>query len=221
VPGMSVVRRTGAALVALLASCGGTATPTTATTDVLRSSALAFALDADRALDGTRFEDVPVADLADAIVMLCTSDATVGEVIGGLGASDATVEGVEIAREVLIEAMDQVCPTRSGDAAAIDAYLSAARGAITSAGVALAFDDEPLADAGTSVCATLDAGVGAAEAVLVAAAGLYGVEATAVGELDALITGDQGVALGAVLASAATFLCPEHQQVVAEFVAGL
>ena len=219
-PGMSVVRTVGLALVTTIVACGGAATPTT-TTDALRSPALAFALDADRALDGTRFEDVPAGDLADAIVALCTSDTTLGEAIGGLGAPPTDAGGVEIAREVLVEAMEQVCPARSGDSAAVDAFLASARSAIASAGVSLTFDDELLAVAGTSACATLDAGLGATDAVLVAAASLYGVEVGDLAALDPLISGDQGVALGAVVASAATFLCPDHRPAVLEFVASL
>jgi len=219
VPRMPDMRAAVAAVALVVAGCGGAAANTTA--DPLRPAALAFAADAERALDGTRFEGVTGADLADAIVDLCTTDTTIGEAVESLGAVTAEAGDIEIAREVLREAMTQVCPTRTGDAAAIDAFLASARGAIASSEVDLTFDDDPLITAGTSVCATLDAGLGPGEAILVAAAALYGVEASTLPDLNTLIGGPEGTALGAVLGSAAAFLCPEHQVEVSQFVAGL
>lgn len=220
-PRMPDMRAGVAALALVIAGCGGAAVNTTAPADPLRPAALAFAADAERALDGTRLEGVTDADLADAIVDLCTTDTTIGEEIESLGAVTAEAGDIEIAREVLREAMTQVCPTRTGDAAAIDAFLASARGAIASSEVDLTFDDDPLLTAGTSVCATLDAGLGPGEAILVAAAALYGVEASTLPDLNTLIGGTEGIALGAVLGSAAAFLCPEHQVEVSQFVAGL
>ena len=214
--------KTMVAVVALVvAGCGGAAIDTTAPGDPLRPAALAFAADADRALDGTLFEGVTGADLADAIVELCTTDTTISEEIAGLGTPAAEAGDIEIVREVLREAMTQVCPTRTGDAAAIDAFVAATRGAIAASEADVAFDDYPLIVAGTSVCATLDSGLGPGEAILVAAAVLYGVEASAVADLDMLVGASEGIALGAVLGSAAAFLCPDHQVEVSQFVAGL
>lgn len=215
-PRMPDMRSAVAALALVIAGCGGAASTTTA--DPLRPAALAFAADAERALDGTRFEGVTGADLADAIVDLCTTDTTIGEEIEGLGAATAVAGDIEIAREVLREAMTQVCPTRTGNAAAIDAFLASARRAIASSEVDLTFDDDPLIIAGTSVCTTLDAGQGPGEAILVSAAVLFGVEASAVADLDTLVGAPEGIALGAVLASAAASLCPDHQVEVAQFV---
>lgn len=221
-PGMSDLRQAVAVLTVIVVACGGAdASSTTASGDPLRPAALEFAGDAERALDGTSFETASSLKLADAIVALCTTDMTVSEAISGFGAGPVSAAESDIIHEVLLQAMSQVCPIRSGDAAAVDAYLAAARDAVASSSVDIAFDDDPLVTAGTSVCATLDAGLAVEEAVLVAAAALYDVNAPRLEDLDALIGGPQGVALGAVVAAAAAFLCPEHQQVVADFVAGL
>jgi hypothetical protein len=205
------VRWVALALV-IVAGCGGQAATER---DPLRADALAFAADADRALDGTDFEGVAATDLADAIVDLCSTDATMDGAIERLGPAGAP--SVEIAREVLVEALQQVCPT--GDAAARGAFLVATREAMATAGGDTDLGDALLLTAGSSVCASLDAGVGVPDALLIVAAAIYGVEASSLEDLE--VTVEQGVTLGAVLASAASVLCPEHAPAVSDFVEGL
>ncbi|HSM00918.1 MAG TPA: hypothetical protein VK960_00550 [Acidimicrobiia bacterium] len=214
---MSGLRAIAALLTTVVVACGGAdASGTTASDEHLRPAALEFAGDADRALEGTSLEDVSPTELAETIISLCLTDDTVGEAIAGLGGTGAAGES-EIIEEVLLEGVRQVCPT---GAAAVDSYLAAARDAIASSSVDIAFDDDTLVTAGTSVCTTLESGLGVEDAVMVAASTLYGVDAQRFEDLDTLIGGSQGIALGAALGAAATFLCPEYRNVVADFVAG-
>jgi hypothetical protein len=123
-------------------------------------------------------------------------------------------------REVLVTGLVQVCPTQTEDASVIDAYLSSVRTAVQTSGVSLVFDDESLIAAGSVACASLDAGAGVDGAVLAAAAILFGVEGSSVAEIEAELDEAQGIAVGAALGSGAVYFCPQHQQTVADFVAG-
>jgi len=183
-----------------------------------KPAAAEFATEADRALDGTRFAAVAVVELADAIVELCLAGGSVEAAIDGFAAPPGDPGDDAIMREVLVAGVVQVCPALSADADAVDAYLSSVRSAIQAAGVDLVLDDEPLLAAGTLVCASLDAGQGVEGAILAAVAILYGLEASSVDDLDAVIDGPQGVAVGATLAAAASLLCPQYQDDVTEFV---
>jgi len=224
VPRVPILRRRRglcAGLILGVTACSiGEGAPTVPDDSGYRLEAAEFAAAADRALDGTRFEEVSVGDVAAIIVGLCAAGGSVEAAIDGLAAADGPASDDSIMREVLVEGVAQVCPARSGDAEALDAYLSSVRAAVASSGVDLVLDDEPLIAAGTVVCASLDAAQGVDGAILAAVAILYGLEASSVEELDDVIDGPQGVAVGATLASAAEHLCPQHRPVVAEFVEG-
>ena len=220
-PRVPILRRLCATLILGVTACSiGEGAPMALDESGYRPEAAEFAAAADRALDGTRFEEVSVGDVAALIVGLCVAGGSVKAAIDGLAAADGPVSDDSIMREVLVEGVAQVCPARSGDAAAVDAYLSSVRAAVTASGVDLVLDDEPLIAAGTVICASLDAAQGVDGAILAAVAILYGLEASSVEELDDVIDGPQGVAVGATLASAAKHLCSQHQQVVADFVEG-
>lgn len=210
-----------AALVVLVAvvvaACGGGAAP--ATTSAFSGDARRYAADADRALDGTRFADVPAADLAAALDAICAGTgplpAAIEAAIAGFGAP-AEPPGDGIMAEVLVAGIAQVCPQRAAaDLSA--AFLASVAVTIDQEGGAPVADDIALT-AGLSVCATLDRGT-PQDAVLTAAAALYGIETGAEGTVTA--TPEQGVGIGAVIASAVAYLCPEHRDRVAAFVDGL
>lgn len=186
----------------------------------LMPAAIQFAGEADRALDGSRFSEMPAADLADAIVSLCASGGSIDEVIGGLPAAPGDPADDLIIREVIVAGLVQVCPTETGDASVVDAFLSSVRAAVASAGADLVLDDEQLIAGGTVACASLDAGGGVDGAALSAAAILFGVERSTIEELEVALDDSQGIAVGATLASAAVYFCPEHEQIVADFVGG-
>jgi hypothetical protein len=188
-------------------------------TSGLMPAAIQFAAEADRALDGSRFAEMPADDLADAIVSLCSSGGSIEEVIGELPAAPGDPADDLIIREVIVAGLVQVCPTQTGDAS-VEAFLASVRTAIASAGADLVLDDEPLIAGGTVACASLDAGGGVDGAALSAAAILFGVERSTIEELEGALDDSQGIAVGATLASAALYFCPEHEQIVADFVGG-
>ena len=211
--GVTVVAMT---LVAVACSAG---TPEDLSSGLM-PAAIQFAAEADRALDGSRFAEMPADDLAGAIVSLCASGGSIEEVIQGLPAASGDPADDLIIREVIVAGLVQVCPTQTGDASVVEAFLASVRTAIASAGVDLVLDDEPLLAGGTVACASLDAGGGVDGAALSAAAILFGVERSTVVELEGALDDSQGIAVGATLASATIYFCPEHEQIVADFVAG-
>jgi hypothetical protein len=183
-------------------------------------AAARFAAEADRALDGSRFAEVPPDDLANAIVTLCASGGSIEAVIQGLPAPRGDPDDDLIVREVILTGLVQVCPMQTGDSSVVEAYLASVRTAIASAGADLVLDDEPLIAAGTVACASLDAEGGAEGAALSAAAILFDVERSTIEELESVLDEPQGIAVGATLAAAAAYFCPEHEQIVADLVAG-
>lgn len=202
-------------LLLVVASCGAPEVDTSP----FAVEARRFAASADRALDGTRFEAVPTDDLAAAIVAICDSSAplpgSIEQAIADLGAPPEP-PGDGIMAEVLVTGIAQVCPQRAAaDLSA--AYLASVQVTVDQGG-GLAVADDVALTAGLSVCATLDAGT-PADALFTAAAVLYGIE-VAPGE-SVQATPEQGVGLGAVLASAVAYLCPEHRDRVMDFVGGL
>jgi len=209
------------ALVLLAAACGGSGSPAP-TNDPRTPAAIQYAASADRALDGTRFSDLRPATVAEVIVALC---AGAGSVLVDVDAAVAAVEAPPggagddaILREVLLTGVAVICPERvAADMTA--AYLAGVAATVASGG-GVAIDDSLAVGVGLAACEALDAGTPEDALVTVAAGGL-GIEATAGELLAGALDPAQGITAGAVLASAATFLCPEHRERVAGFIADL
>jgi hypothetical protein len=207
------------ALVALVAACGGSPVSTT-TTDANLAAAVEYAVSADRALDGTRFSGLTPATVAEAIVATCSG---AGSVVIDVQSAVAVVEAPPgdpgddvILQEVLLTGVGLICPERvAADLTA--AYLAAVHTTIAS-GAGVAIDDSLAVGVGLAACEALDAGT-PEDALVTVAAGGFGIEATADEILAGAIDAAQAITAGAVLASAATYLCPEHQARVEEFVA--
>ncbi len=209
-----------AALVVLVAACGGSAgTTSTVADNPLTRAAGDFAISADRALDGTRFAETPPATVAALLVELCSATTPLITDVARSVASVVAPEGDggddAILTEVLVAGVAEVCPQRmAADLSA--AYLASVSFTIDQ-GSGVAVDDDLAMTTGLSVCAVLDAG-DPGDALVTIAAALFGVEAT----LDELLAGAiddaQGITAGAVLASAVTYLCPEHADRVEAFI---
>lgn len=214
------MRRLGATLTLVVVACGSTATPTT-TTDPRSFAAREFAVSAGRALEGTRYASLTSEGLATLVVELCAGTGSLLADVGALvtSASASATPGDPgddvILTEVLTVGAADVCPERAaGDLAA--AFLAAVR---LAAGTAPVNDAEAM-NAGLSSCATLDQGT-PADAVEVVAAGLFGVEATEEELLAGAITIEGAATVGAVIAAAVTFLCPEHVERVEQYLADM
>ncbi len=213
-----------AALFLLLAACGGSPAATTAPV-AIRQAALDYAASADRALDGTRFADVAVGTVAEAVVGICTTDApvdaAVAGAIGGLDAPAGAPVDDEILTEVLTEGAREVCPERAAADAVIQAYLDSVHAAVAAADSSAAVDDQAVLAAGSVACDLLDRDQGAAAALLGVVAALFGVEAASIGDLEVVLTPLQGVVAGATLAAATTHLCSAHAPEVTAFLDSL
>jgi len=221
-----LIGSTGARAIAallLLSACGGGADPSSTVTAAasLESPAEAFAVSAQRALDGTAFE-VPGAELiADLVIGLCRGL--------GVGAIPATVDDLDSAAspedrailvEVLTVGMVQVCPDR----APVDLtsfYVGAVRSAVQGGGVLSAFDEGDVIRAAPVACEVLRSGTGVEAALLAVIDSLFGIEAESLDGLSGLVAADQGLVLGAVLASATALLCPEYASDVDAFMGSL
>jgi hypothetical protein len=209
------------ALVALVAACGGSPVSTT-TADPRLAAAVEYAVSADRALDGTRFSGLTPVTVAEVIVTTCSG---AGSVVIDVESAVAVVEAPPgdpeddvILQEVLLTGVGLICPERvAADLTA--AYLAAVHTTIAS-GAGVAIDDPLAVGVGLAACEALDVGT-PEDALVTVAAGGFGIEATAGEILAGAIDAAQAVTAGAVLASAATYLCPEHLSRVAEFVAEL
>lgn len=219
-PRMPALRALAACAV-LLAACGGSGAATT-TDSGERSAAREFAATADRALDGTRFTDLEGEALATLILDLCRGEepplGSAAAVVAGVEAPSGTPQDDAILLEVLLTGVAEVCPERAL-AEVSAAYLASVRTIVaTQDGVAL--DDGVALTTGLSACAVLDAGT-PTDALVVIAAGAFGIEAEAEVLLAGALDPPNGVTAGAVLASAATYLCPEHADRVGEFAGSL
>lgn len=216
------MRRLGASLTLVVVACGNTAVPPT-TTDPRSFAAREFAVSAGRALDGTRYAIMTSEALAGFVIEICAGTGSLLTDVGAIvtsasasaSASDAAPGDDAILAEVLTVGAADVCPERAaGDLAA--AFFAAVRLAAGTAPV----DDAEAMNAGLSSCATLDQGT-PADAVEMVAASLLGVEATEEELLAGAITIEDGVLVGAVLAAAVTFLCPEHAERVEQYLADM
>ena len=211
------------ALVVLLAACGGNgATTTTAGNDSRTRAAEEFAVSADRALDGTRFADLDLASLAAILLDLCggTGSVTtaVAEAVSGLEAPAGDAGDDAILTEVLMAGVVEICPERAAaDVAA--AFMASVRFTVND-GAGVEVTDDAALIAGLSGCAALDAGT-PDDALVTIAAALFGVEATVAELLAGAIDTAQAVTVGAVLASAVAYLCPEHTDRVTAYLSNL
>jgi hypothetical protein len=210
-----------AALVMVLAACGGgtAATPTTA--DPRRAAAEEFAVSAGRALEGTRFAGMTPQVLAALLEDLCAGSGLVVAAIDAAVAGAAppgSAEDDAILAEVLTAGVVAVCPERAA-ADLTAAFVASVRVTVTG-GAGAPVDDGAALSAGLSACASLDAG-SPGDALVTIAAALFGVEATEAELLAGAIDPSQGVTAGAVLASAVTYLCPEHADRVGAFIGQL
>lgn len=202
------MRRLGA-LALVLAACGGSTSPAT-TTDPRAEAALEFAVSADRALDGTRFAAMAAREIAGLVVGLCDGTgafaAAIDEAVAATGPGDDTGDAAILA-EVLTAGVAEVCPERvAADLSA--AFLAAVRLAVGN-GDGVEVEDPEAVNAGLSACLTLDQGP-PADALVTVAAALFHVEATSEELLAGAISPGEGVTVGAVLAGAVSYLCPEH-----------
>jgi len=208
--GSSVARAIAPLL--LLAACGGGADPSSTVTTAasLEIPAAAFAVSAQRALDGTAFEVLGPELIADLLIGLCRGlgvgaiPATVDDLDSGASSEDR-----EILVEVLTVGMVQVCPDR----APVDLtgfYVGAVRSAVQDGGALSAFDEGDVIRVGPVACQVLRSGAGVEAALLAVVNSLFGVEAEGLAGLAGLVAADQGLVSGAVLASATALLCPEY-----------
>jgi hypothetical protein len=212
------------ALCLAVTACGG-APPGTTASVATRQAAIEYASSADRALDGTRFSDVGVTEIADAVVAVCTDTGPLGGAVGDAIASITAPAGAavddEILAEVLTEGAREVCPERSGVDEVIRAYLDAVRSAVASADASAAVDDQAVLGAGPVACDLLDRDQGPEAALLGVVAALFGVEASSVADLETVLSASQGVVAGATLAAAAAHLCADHSAEVAAYLGSL
>lgn len=206
-----------ALLVGVLTACSATTSPPT--TSPYGAAASRFAASADRALDGTRFESLPLPALADALVSLCESTVALPvAVAAAVTAMDVPEEpeGDAIMAEVLVVGVAEVCPDRA--VTELSAAYLAAIGVVVRDGRGLPVADDIALTAGLSVCATLATGT-PDDALVVAAAGLFGIEASAAELLGGGLDAPQAVTVGAVLGASVTYLCPDHRERIEGFLA--
>ncbi len=221
-----LIGSTGARAIAtllLLSACGGGADPSSTVTTAasLESPAAAFAVSAQRALDGTVFEVPGPESIAELVIGLCRGL--------GVGAIPATVDDLDsgaspedraILVEVLTVGIVQVCPDR----APVDLtsfYVGAVRSAVQDGGAVSAFDEGDVIRAGPVACEVLRSGTGVEAALLAVIDSLFGIEAESLDGLSGLVAADQGLVSGAVLASATALLCPEYASDVDAFMGSL
>lgn len=217
-----------AVLFAAVTACsaGTIATTTTTITDgpSLRTRTVDFAVTADRALIGTRFEDVTIDDLARAVEGLCSGtssfDEEVRRAVAGLSNGRGPNDDDLVATEVLVAGVVEVCPERIGAVDVIDLYLQSVASALDD--LAVGFDPLAVLEAGPAVCGALDDGDLAESAYLAAAESLFGVISGSIDDLpDEGVTPERGLVVGATVAAAVEHLCSQHRQTLRDFLDGL
>jgi len=222
------------AALLVVTACGGGPVATTVIDERLEP-AVEFAVSAQRALDGTRFADLPDAVVAGLVLEVCDAmaassdpDATVMGVLDGVEAGEGPEVDDEILAIVLAEGALTVCPTEVGVAelraweaadpedrflAAVAAVAPVIEEGLTSA---------DLLAAGRGVCAVLDGGGTPEEAVLDEFARMFGVTGVSIEEIAAGVAGErEGLLAGGVLGAASSVLCPEHREIVTAFLEDL
>lgn len=223
------------AVTAAACSSGGPAATTAAPDAAGEGAALDYALSARRAIEGTRFATLSDRDVAALVLDLCADledsadpDGDVIAFLAGVEAPPGEEVDDRIMAVVLAEGALAVCPAVI-DAAALRAWEAAPPEDRFLAGVesvAPELDDGPSPDvllaAGAAVCEVLNAGGGPDGAVAAEFAVLFGVEGVDAGEITSGAAGEREALLaGAVLGSAASFLCPTHRETVLSYLEGL
>ena len=224
-------------LAMALAGCGGTGAVTTdAGADLLEARALDYAVSARRALADTRFEGLGDRWLAGLVLEICRDlpdstdpDTLMAGLLGAVDAPPGSAGDDGILAEVVAAGLAAVCPEAvlevadTSPADATGAFLAAALPEMEAAGLGDRWGRDDLLAAGSAVCGVLDGGGTPEAAVLAEIAVLFGVTGDSVAGLSGagLLDAAQGRGVGAVLASAAAFLCPEHRGAVRGYVAGL
>lgn len=209
--------------VALLGAACADDGPTVTTIDPRSREAVAgdYAASALRALDGTAAEGMAASAVSALLLAACD------RVDGGVPAAEAAVEvsattpDPALLAEVVEVGIGLVCPDEPPTSLdLIVRYEASVNLALMAAGVGLPEDPVAVLQAGPVACDAFSTG-GRAEQAFVGAAGtLFGVEA---GTLDGLraLSEEEVLLLGAVVASATTILCPEHEAAMREFLEGL
>jgi len=226
-----------AVLATALTGCGVTgAAATDAGAGLLEARALDYAASARRALADTRFEGLGDRWLGDLVLEICRDltgsadpDTLVAGVLGAVDAPPGAAGDDTILAEVVAAGLAAVCPevvlevVVTSPADVTGAFLAAALPGIEAAGLGDRFGRDDLLDAGSAVCGVLDGGGTPEAAVLAEIFVLFGVTGDSVAGLSGagLLDEAEGRGAGAVLASAAAFLCPEHRGAVQGYIADL
>jgi hypothetical protein len=193
-----------------------------------------FAVSARRALADTRFEDLGDEWLTTLLVTLCEDladggrpDDVVGRALDDLAEPAGADIDDEILAEVLTAGIAEVCPedvlvAGGMDPDAAEAFLGAVRPIADQSGLGGSLTDAALLAAGLTACATLDSGAAPDAAGAAVLGSLFGVDAPDLAGLEAAGLGPrEGIVAGAVLGAAASTLCSEHAQQVADYVSGV
>lgn len=206
------MRLRSALLVLAVAACGsGEATETTSPT----RAAQEYAASAQRALEGTAFASATVSEVAAWVDSACSGlgSGSVRALAEAVGGSATTPGDLAILVEVFEVGLEQVCPERAATDLT-DPFLSL----VHTAGLdPLPVSDNALLVAAPLVCEALES-ENVAAAFLIGAGSLYGADSADFTDLASTLSDTQGFTLGAMVSASAALLCPEHADVVAEFV---
>ncbi len=228
--------RARVALVAaflVVSACDGGQTATTL--DPRLGPGVEYSVSAQRALDGTRFDDLGDDAVAGLVLEVCDlmpgsadPNATVMEVLAGIEAPEGLPVDDEIMAVVLAEGARTICPTEVGEAELRaweaadpeDRYLAAV--AAVAPVLEEGFTDDDLRVAGRAVCAVLDGGGTPEQAVLEEFDQMFGITGVSIDEIAEGVVGErEGLLAGGVLGAASSILCPEHREVVTAFLEAL
>jgi len=210
------------ALAVAAAACSGDAAPVTTVDPTSREAAAAeYAVSALRALDGTDAAGMTAADVSDLVLEAC--DRVDGGATAAAAATEVAAPTADPALlgEVVEVGVGLVCPDEPPTAIdLIVQYEASVNLALASAGIPLPEDAVGVLQAGPVTCDAFFTGGSAEQALLAAAGTLFDVPAASFDDLRSL-TREEGILLGAVVASATAILCPEHDAAMREYLAGL
>lgn len=214
-----------AALLALALTAGAcTDDGVTASTIDPRSreaAASEYAASAQRALDGTAAEGMTISEVAALVLQACDRvDAGAGAAVAATEVAASTPDA-GLLTEVVAVGVGLVCPDEPPTAIdLIVEYEASVNLALASAGVPLPEDPIGVLQAGPVTCDAFFTGGSAEQALLAAAGTLFAIPSASFDDLRSLSQED-GLLLGAVVASATAILCPEHESSMREYLEGL